>query len=144
VVPLDTLYVSRGPFGQFSFPTVGYTDPRGVNNGYRFVQYVNGVKDPAIFWEDDEFTDGQKIISQLDNGVTEKDDPRAIMPGDEVAIELHSVDDAIYRFWYTAKSGGAAGSINTVAPANPITNIQGGALGYFSAHAIDRRKVIAP
>ena len=83
-------------------------------------------------------------MSQLDNGVTEKDDPRAIRRGDELTIELQSVDEAIYRFWYTMKSGGGAGNSNTAAPANPLTNLQGGALGYFSAHAIDRRKVIAP
>jgi hypothetical protein len=48
-VLLDTLYISTGPFGQFKFPTIAFTDPGGIDNGYRFVQYLNGVKDPAIF-----------------------------------------------------------------------------------------------
>src|SRR5215208_2906527 len=38
-VRLDTLYISAGPFGQFRFATVGYTDPPGSKNNYRFVQY---------------------------------------------------------------------------------------------------------
>ena len=56
---MDTIYISRGPFGQYKFATISYTDPAGINNGYRFIQYVNGVKEPTIFWENDEFTDGQ-------------------------------------------------------------------------------------
>jgi hypothetical protein len=143
-VSMDTLYISKGPFGQFVFATVSYTDPPGVNNGYRFVQYVNGVKEPAIFWEDDEFTDGQFVITQLDAGVDEKNDPRNIRSGDEVTIEMYSVDEPVFRYWYTLRAGGGDGNGNTAAPANPVSNIRGGALGYFSAHTVDRRKAIAP
>lgn len=67
-VKLDTLYIAPGPFGQFQFATVAYTDLAGVNK-YRFVQYVNGAKDPEIFWENDDFTDEQKVVMQLDTGV---------------------------------------------------------------------------
>src|SRR4051812_10290334 len=67
-VKLDTLYIAPGPFGQFQFATIAYTDQPGINK-YRFVQYVNRVKDPAIFWGNDEYTDGQKVLLQLDTGV---------------------------------------------------------------------------
>jgi hypothetical protein len=143
-VLLDTLYVAPGPFGQFKFATIAYTDPSGINNGYRFVQYVNGTKDPRIFWENDEFTDGQEVVIQLDTGVDEKDDPRNINSGEEVTIEMFSLDEAIYKYWYSLHSGGGYGSSNTAAPANPLTNISGGALGYFSAHTIDRETIITP
>jgi hypothetical protein len=143
-VKLDTLYVAPGPFGQFDFPTIAYTDPAGINNGYRFVQYVNGIKEPRIFWDDDEFTDGQPVVMQLDNGADEKDDPGIIRPGDEVTIEMLTLDEPIFRFWYSMRSGGGAGNSNAAAPGNPITNLQGAALGYFSAHTVDRRTVIAP
>jgi hypothetical protein len=144
LVRLDTLYIAPGPFGQFQFATVGYTDHAGTNNQYRFVQYVNGVKDPEIFWENDEFTDGQKIVVQLDTGVDKKDDPRNINSGDQVTIEMQGLDDAIYKYWYSLQSGGGDGGGNSAAPANPVTNIKGGALGYFSAQTVDRRTVIAP
>jgi hypothetical protein len=143
-VTLDTLYVSPGPLGQFKFATVGYTDPISDNNNYRFVQYVNGVKDPEIFWANDEFTNGQSILMQLDTGVDKKDDPRNINTGDAVTIEMLCLDEVIYRYWYSLRSGGGEGSSDVAAPANPITNIQGGALGYFSAQTVDRRTVIAP
>jgi Domain of unknown function (DUF4249) len=143
-VGMDTLYVSPGPFGQYKFATVGYTDPAGVNNGYRFVQYVNGVKEPTIFWENDEFTDGQSVIIQLDASADKKDDPRNIKTGDNVTIEMQTLDDPIYKYWYTLRTGGGDGDANTAAPANPLTNIQGGALGYFSAHTVNRKSVVAP
>jgi hypothetical protein len=143
-VLLDTLYISTGPFGQFKFPTIAFTDPAGIDNGYRFIQYLNGVKDPAIFWEDDEFTDGQLVISQLDSGVDKVDDPRNIKTGDQVRIEMLGVDTSVLRYWYTLSTGGARGVGNVVAPSNPITNIHGGALGYFSAQTINSRTVIAP
>lgn len=142
-VQLDTLYIAPGPFGQFQFATIAYTDGAGVNK-YRFVQYVNGAKDPEIFWENDEFTDGQKVSTMLDTGVDKKDDPRNINPGDQVTIEMLGIDEAVYKYWYSLQSGGGDGGGSSVAPANPVTNIKGGALGYFSAQTINRRTVIAP
>lgn len=143
-IRLDTVYIAPGPFGQFQFATVAYTDHAGANNQYRFVQYVNGTKDPAIFWENDEFTDGQKIVVQLDTGVDKKDDPRNINSGDQVTIEMQGLDETIFKYWYSLQSGGGDGGGNSAAPSNPVTNIKGGALGYFSAQTIDRRTVIAP
>jgi hypothetical protein len=142
-VPLDTLFIDRGPFGAQKFPWVQYTDPAGINNGYRFIQYKNGVRDPAIFWDNDEFTDGQTSRIFLDNGVSSNSNPRAIQTGDTITVELLSLDDPIYRFWSTVEFGGAAGSAFTASPANPVTNIVGGALGYFSAHSITRRTVVS-
>ena len=117
-VKLDTLYIAPGPFGQFQFATIAYTDPFGVNK-YRFVQYVNGSKDPEIFWENDEFTDGQKVVIQLDTGVDKQDDPRNINSGDQVTIEMLGIDQAVYKYWYSLQSGGGDGGGNSAAPANP-------------------------
>ncbi|MBL7700170.1 MAG: DUF4249 domain-containing protein [Chitinophagaceae bacterium] len=143
-VAMDSLYIKPGPFGQFKFATIDYTDPAEYNNGYRFVQYVNGVKEPTVFWENDEFTNGQFVTMQLDASAEEKDDPRNIKTGDEVMIEMQTIDEEVFTFWYTLRSGGGDGAGFSAAPSNPITNISGGALGYFSAHTIDRRTVVAP
>jgi hypothetical protein len=143
-VSLDTLYLAPGPFNQFKFATVGYNDPAGEKNNYRFVQYLNGAKDPTIFWENDEFTNGMESLILLDTGVDKQDDPRNIESGDEVKVEMLCLDEVIYKYWYSLRTGGGDGSVNSAAPANPVTNIKGGALGYFSAHTIDRRTVIAP
>jgi hypothetical protein len=143
-VKLDTLFVAPGPFGQFRFANVAYTDQAGIDNNYRFVQFLNGKQDPEIFWENDEFTDGQQILELLDTGVDKQDDPRNINSGDQVTIEMLGIDETIYKYWYSLQSGGGDGGGSSAAPANPVTNIKGGALGYFSAQTIDRRTVIAP
>jgi hypothetical protein len=143
-VPIDTVIINRGPFGAQKFAYVYYTDPAGINNGYRFIQYVNGRKDPAIFWDNDEFTDGQRTAVLLDNGVTDITDARSIKSGDVVLIELLSLDDPIYHYWSSLIFGGADGSGYTASPSNPVTNIVGGALGYFSAHSVSQKIVIAP
>ena len=143
-VYLDNLFMEPGPFGQFNFATIEYTDPAGIKNFYRYVQYLNNVKDPAIFWDNDEFNDGLLISRQLDTGIDKKDDPRNIQSGDIVTIELLGIDASIYTYWYSMQSGGGEGSGSSVAPANPLTNIKGGALGYFSAHTLDSMTVIAP
>lgn len=142
-VPIDTITIMRTPFGDYDIALVFYTDPAGVNNGYRFIEYVNRLKVPTIFWDNDEFTDGQSTVVYLDNDSGDPADPRSINRGDTVMVELLSLDDPIYRFWSSLQIGGADGSGYTASPANPITNIQGGALGYFSAHAIRRKSVIA-
>jgi hypothetical protein len=142
-VPIDTIIIARGPFSSQRMASVYYTDPAGVNNGYRFIQYVNGRKDPAIFWDNDEFTDGQTTAVRLDNGGGSDTDPRTIHQRDTVKVELLSLDDVIYRFWSTLQMGGADGNGFTASPANPVTNIKGGALGYFSAHSIRSKTVIA-
>jgi hypothetical protein len=132
-VPIDTLIIDRGPFSSTKHVYVYYTDPAGINNGYRFIQYINAVKEPDIFWDNDEFTDGQTTAVRLDNGVN---------TGDTVLVELLSLDEPMYKYWSTLIMGGASGSSFTASPANPVTNITGGALGYFSAHSVRRRTVI--
>ena len=143
-VLLDTMYVDYGPFGQFRFASIGFTDPAGIDNGYRFIQYVNGVKDPRIFWHDDELTDGDRTLIMLDTGIDKKDDPRNIDSGDEVIIEMQVLDQAMLNYWYTLRTGGGVGSGNIASPSNPVTNISGDALGYFSAYTVTRKKVIVP
>ena len=108
------------------------------------MQYVNGVKEPTIFWENDEFTDGQWSPCNWMHWRLIKMIPRNIKTGDEVTIEMQCLDEPIYQYWYTLRTGGGDGNENTASPANPITNITGGALGYFSAHTISRQTVIAP
>lgn len=143
-VDIDSLYIDKGPFGTFKFAHVWYTDPRNIDNGYRFIQYVNGVKEPTIFWDDDEFTDGDEVFNMLDVSAEEKDDPRNIKTGDEVTVQLLTIDEAVMKYWRSLRSGGGSGEGFSAAPANPLTNIEGGALGYFSAHTVRQRSVVAP
>lgn len=51
-----------------------------------------------------------------------------IQNGDEVFIEVQSVDRGVYDYYYSLSLSGSSAS-------NPISNIEGGCLGYFAAVA---------
>ena len=134
-VSFDTLFVDeRLRFSRVrKVAVVRYPDPPGKGNSYRFIKYINGVKDDNIFVRDDKLTDGNLVETELRGGIER---------GDTVRIDMLCVDPAIYRFWFTLEEG-ATGEEENAAPANPESNIRGGALGYFSAHTFRTRTVIA-
>jgi hypothetical protein len=121
--------------------TIGYSDPPGIPNYYRWVQYVNGRQEKSIFTASDEFTDGLKIRGQL-NYTNDTDDPnRDIKTGDSVRIDMLNLDSAVYQYWFSLRRN-ASGSGNTATPANPTSNISGGCLGYFSAQSVSSRSLL--
>jgi len=131
----DSIYVSTGRLSTKKYVTVIYRDPAGVANYYHFIQYVNGKKEPSIFVSDDEFTDGQTVKPQLDFNNDTDAPARDIKSGDSVRIDVICNDAAVYKYW-SSLNGGATGTGQSASPANPVTNISGGALGYFSAQTV--------
>jgi hypothetical protein len=143
-VTLDSIYVSTGRLTNKKFVTVIYKDPAGVPNYYHFIQYINGKKEPTIFVDDDEFTDGQTVKSQLQYGNSTNDPSRDIKTGDNVKIEMICIDPAVYKYWYSLGDG-ATGTSQSASPANPVSNIAGdSALGYFSAQTLQSKTIQAP
>jgi len=136
----DSIYVSTGRLTTKKYVTVIYRDPPGVANYYHFIQYVNGKKEPSIFVSDDEFTDGQTVKPQLVFNNDTNDPARDIKSGDSVRIDMICNDAAVYKYWYSLNDG-ATGTGQSASPANPVTNISGGALGYFSAQTVRSRSI---
>ena len=139
-VNLDSMYVSTAPLSNNKNVTVIYKDPPGIANYYHFIQYVNGRKEQTIFVSDDEFTDGQRVRSQLNYNNDTNDPARDIKSGDSVRIDMICNDAAVYKYWYSLNDG-ATGANQSASPANPVSNISGGALGYFSAQTIQRKAI---
>lgn len=148
-VALDSIYlvkdnVSNNKDGSIrKYITVKYQDPAAVKNYYRFVQYIDNRKEKTVFVDDDEFTNGQEINNQLRTNNSNDDPARDIRPGNQVTIEMLNIDATIYKYWFSLNAS-AGGDGNNAAPANPMSNIQGGALGYFSAHTIQKKVLTAP
>ena len=141
VVGIDSIYVSNGTLTNKRYASVVFTDPAGIRNYYRWVQYVNGHQEKTNFLGDDEFTDGLKIKTQLDFNNDTDDPKRNINTGDSVRIDMINIDSAVYQYWY-ALVRNADGSGNSASPANPTSNIAGGCLGYFSAQAVRTRSLL--
>lgn len=141
MVNMDSLYIQDESFfgERLKLANVQYTDPAGKGNNYRFIQYVNGKKEKSIFIRDDDYSDGRTSTITL---FTSPDDENGIKSGDTVKVEMLCITPEIYRYWYSLNQG-ATGSSNSASPANPVTNLSGGALGYFSVHPIQSRSKIA-
>lgn len=124
-------------------PVVYYTDPEGKGNTYHFVEWHNGEQESTIFVRNDENTDGRSLSIQLVSFSNNSDsEEKKIKTGDTVTIEMQCIDQTVYKYWYSLDAG-ATGEGQSATPANPVTNITGGALGYFSAHSVQRRTIIA-
>lgn len=139
---MDTIYVQDDNlFGETrKVVQVQFTDPPGRGNGYRFVQYVNGRKDKEVFIYSDELIDGNTATISL--RYDDDDDNGAIHSGDTIVIDMFCVEDRVYKYWFSLQQSARGNNWST--PANPVTNITGGALGYFSAQTFERKTMVAP
>ena len=146
LVPFDSLFITeREFFGEINkYATVVYTDPAGRQNAYRFIQYVNGVREETNFVRDDDSNDGLKVERTLlyfyDD---DEEEERKFNSGDNVRIEMLGISYPVYKYWYSLGQS-ATGESDSATPGNPVSNILGGALGYFSAHTIQSKSVIVP
>ncbi|MCH2046628.1 MAG: DUF4249 domain-containing protein [Saprospiraceae bacterium] len=62
--------------------------------------------------------------------------------GDTLVCELPSIDYPTWLYFKTLEDALSGAGVASAAPANPTTNIQGGALGYFGAWAKSRKEYI--
>lgn len=139
---LDTIFIRDNSFFNetYKLANVQYSDPPGKGNNYRFLQYVNGVKTNAIFISNDDLYDGRTVDTQLFPQDSDGKDTINIKSGDSVKVEMLCIDAQVYKYWYSLDQN-ATGDTNTASPANPVTNISGGALGYFSAHTYQTKTI---
>lgn len=132
LVTVDSLYTSSVPeFGGVRIcATPVYTDPATTGNFYHYVAYVNDTATKDVYAYSDDFLNGQKIEFPLSSD-------RKLIAGDKIKVELQSIDENMYQYYNSLLSSSFAAT-----PANPISNISGGALGYFSAHTKSLSKTI--
>jgi hypothetical protein len=144
-VNLDDIFVTDETlFGDTKkMANVVYVDPAGKGNAYRFIQFLNGRKEKSLFVRDDDLTDGKVINRTLFYFNDNDDERRDIKKGDALKIEMQCIDYPMYKYWYSLDAA-ATGSNQQATPANPVNNIQGGALGYFSAHTTQTKDIVVP
>jgi hypothetical protein len=127
---------SFAPPGAFSsdnyivFPQ--FIDPPQLGNSYRFIQTRNGELDKSIIIANDNIGNGQPnsrfIFSQNFD----------IKLGDEVTVEMRCIDVPVYDYFFSLNSIQGNGPGGGTTPSNPVSNISGGALGYFSAFTVQK------
>jgi Domain of unknown function (DUF4249) len=135
-VTLDALLVDSFPsFGIYTRMLVPvYVDPAGIANYYRFTVDVNGEKLGGINVENDRFTDGSVVLQPL--FVNDLD----LVSGDVVQVTMECVAPDVYDYFFSM----AQNIDNAATPADPVSNISGGALGYFSVRTSSSKSVVVP
>jgi hypothetical protein len=144
-IALDTLYAyPRREFdGDFGYDIyVKFKDPPEPGNYYRLnvkASYLlpsDSIDGRRYRLYSDKLTNGNEMTERVRAG-------RNVKAGDTVSIELLAIDKATYDYFNTLSniltSDRAASSLS---PANPNTNLTGGALGYFAAYTVDKRSIV--
>jgi hypothetical protein len=135
--------VSLSYFDGLGFLESGYRintyirDPADVENYYRIKYLVNGkvsTSQGGISLYSDLLFNGKGIGLGQRSLVFKKTDT--------VTVELQSIDKAAYDYFSTLESISGLDILQTVSPANPISNFDNGALGYFSAYTLDRKTIV--
>ncbi len=135
LVTLDSLYTQPSPFGGKHPQLVPvYTDPAlvGVNyHYYHFMEYKNDTESSSVIVRNDALINGRVVNQPIGSD--------GIIPGDSIAVYLECIDSGIYVYYSTLNQ---TNNQNSATPTNPLTNLTGGALGYFSAHTSSMKSLI--
>lgn len=130
-VSLDSVYTEHSVFnGEDIFAVPVYTDPITQGNWYRVSQTVNHVPVKGGDVRDDEVTNGHTAKFPYYYDTDDASGNPKIHAGDSVFMTLQSIDHDVYEFYRTLQD---TQDQNSSSLSNPLTNIKGGALGYFSA-----------
>lgn len=115
-----------------------FNDPAGEENYYQFkiTNLTDPTKESGTFYiVSDNLFNGQDYAAPFFADFAEA--------GDEVMVELISMDESNYRYLFTL-----ANTLDTspfsAAPANPASNLSNEALGYFGAFAVDTMYLTLP
>ncbi|TXI33860.1 MAG: DUF4249 domain-containing protein [Niabella sp.] len=137
-VRMDSLFVTKRKFlgKERMFATVKFKDPQPAGNAYRFVQYVNGFEETSIFILNDALINNRQVLYDLQV----QDIDYSLEKCDQLRVSMQCVEKPVYLYWYSL-SQGAMGSTQAASPNNPVSNITGGAIGYFSAYAVSTMNI---
>ncbi|MEO0469078.1 MAG: DUF4249 family protein [Bacteroidota bacterium] len=125
--------------GDALIPVAHFQDPPG-DTYIRFILVRNDTLQNDILLYDDNFTDGQAVEFPIFNA--------EVYPGDKVQLTTLVIDKGVFDYFNTLANitgqGTGPGGGNSTAPANPETNLEGNALGYFEAASATQIEVVVP
>ncbi len=133
-VKIDSISFAPSPFSGRLTTYIRFDDPADTVNFYRFVYFVNNVEKKGYYTMDDELFKGATIkYAMMGRGT----DGVKLVVGDKVTVWSESIDKGVYDYFRTASNDNE----QSASPANPVSNISNGALGYFNVCSV--RKISA-
>jgi hypothetical protein len=139
-VAIDSLVQREVRFGPVATKAVRvhFQDPDTPGNFYRLVQQTQQKRDRSIYIAEDRLRNGLSFNPTLLN----RDDSFSLRKGDTLTVELQSIDNNVYEYLRTLSETLSNGGPNSASPANPVTNLGNGAMGFFSAHAVNAQQIV--
>jgi hypothetical protein len=102
-----------------------------VPNWYQFQLWSNGTLIQKSFVFDDEYSDGRYIHEPLQT------DTGDVKSGVNLTLAMYCIDKNVYNYFLELiQITDPNQQSQNAAPADPTSNINGGCLGYFSAHTV--------
>jgi hypothetical protein len=109
-----------------------FIDPPALGNNYRFIQVRNNETDKNLILRNDNIGNGEPNARPIFSRDFD------VKLGDNVTVEMRCLDKAAYDYFFSLNSVNANGPGGGTTPTNPVTNLSGGALGYFSAYTVQK------
>ena len=141
-VQFDSLdyQIAVGGFGQAEadtnyFTFFNFTDNGNEENYYRIIPIKNGDRSSAWYLSDDVLYNGYNFRQPFFTESFEN--------GDTLIAVLVSLDKAMYTY-YSSLANGQGGGPFSPTPSNPVTNIEGEAIGYFGAFMTGNEMLVYP
>jgi len=135
-LPLDSLTFSQFTFfgSTNTYVAANFEDPGYMQNQYRFLLRIKDkIEEDAV--SEDRFTNGNHVSNVL---FYELDD---LNSGDTIDVEMQCINRPVYKYFFTLEQISGSGG-PPVAPENPPSNFNNGALGVFNAYTSSRRTAI--
>lgn len=118
---------------EFYLPYYHSVDNGQEQNQYRLRIWINGEETEIYYLGDDQFINGQYYAAQFFGTAAEM--------SDTISIEMLEMDEKVFDYFYGLSNEADNGSFSP-APGNPISNIEGGALGFFGVFMTDTASVV--
>lgn len=141
VRPIDSVLAERITFPgtppqapKFYLISVYFTDTINVVNHYRLRTYRNGNVINDISLVNDELNDGEPMTLQNFTADFKKKDT--------ISMELCSIDKKVYTYYSTLADVMNTNPMSSSAPANPMSNVSNGALGFFAAITSSKKSIV--
>jgi len=128
-----------------------FTDPPGLGNYIRYFTSTNGGPFfpglNSVF--DDQVVDGTNYKVQIEQGVNRNEDIdfeeySFFERGDSIIVKMTNIDKVCFDFWRTIEYSYSSIGNPFSSPTKVLSNISGGALGYFGGYAVQYKAINIP
>jgi len=138
-VNIDSIYFKKSLLGRGTL-VIDINNLPNKDNYYRVIHFVNDLQATGFSVFSENTNDVEKIsfsflptTDTTGTSTTQKQEK-----GDVITVWLETIDKGVFQYFHSANSEGG----QNASPANPVSNISNGALGYFSASSVRKGIIV--